>query len=188
MCISLPLPGSSHLSSNLFWSIHIDNVCSKAKRLLGMLYRQFRYADSTSLQTLYKSVIIPQLGYGASVWDPYHVTYSNKLERVQEFAAKVITRNWIKSVAEVVDHLGWPRLVLRTRAAKLCLCKRIRDGDSLIPPSVFECHPSTTVRHSNSKPLFLPRVRHPGSFCVSVIPLWNSIPSQVQHISHSNSV
>ena len=29
------------IASNLSWSLHIDSVYSKAKRLLGMLYRQF---------------------------------------------------------------------------------------------------------------------------------------------------
>ncbi len=51
-------------------------------------------------------------------------------------------------------------------------------GESLIPASVFEPHPSTSVRHANSKPLFLPRVHtdyHRGSYFVSTVPLWNSI-------------
>ena len=178
------------ITSNLSWSLHINQTCSKAKRLVGYLYRHFRQADSHTIASLYKSIILPILGYAASVWDPYQKTYVRKLERVQEFAAKVVTRMWKTPGSDLVCQLGWPSLLLRRQLAKLCLCRRILSGESLIPAMVFEPHPSTSVRHVNTQSLFLPRVRtdyHRGSFFVSTIPLWNSIPDKIVEKSTKKS-
>ena len=142
------------ITSNLSWSLHINQTCCKAKRMMGFLYRHFRQAAPSCLTRLYKSIILPILGYGASIWDPYHATYISKLDRVQELAAKVVTRRWNATGSDLVNQLGWPRLHLRRRLAKLCLCRRILRGESLIPVSVFKPHPSTTVRHANSQPYF----------------------------------
>jgi len=102
------------ISSNLSWSLHINPTWCKAKRLVGFLYRQFCQADSHCLNRLYKSIILPILNYGASVWNPYHVTYINKLDRVQEFAAKVVTRNCDQEVVYC-----WLSLSQPTRLATL---------------------------------------------------------------------
>ncbi len=113
---------------------------------------------------------------------PTYSTYVRKLDRVQEFAAKVVTRKWSATGSDLVNQLGWPRLHLRRQLAKLCLCEKILSGESLIPTSVFEPHPSTSVRHANSKPLFLLRVHtdyHRGSYFVSTVLLWNSIPDRI---------
>ena len=46
------------ITSNLHWSDHIDNICHKARKVLGFLCRQF-YKDSSSdsLQQLYLSLV-----------------------------------------------------------------------------------------------------------------------------------
>ena len=41
-----------HLSSDLTWSKHISEICNKARRIIGFLYRNFYLADSTCLNHL----------------------------------------------------------------------------------------------------------------------------------------
>ena len=121
-----------------------------------------------------------------SIWDPHHTTYIGKLERVQELAAKVATRRWTDDGPNLVKQLTWPSLKMRRQYLKLCLCRRILHGGSLIPPSVFTPHPSSTVRHVNSSPIFLPRVRtnyHRGSYFISTIPLWNNVPDEITSLT-----
>ena len=56
------------LSSDLSWFNHIDSVCSRAKRILGLLYRQYyRHADSEAIRQLYISLVRPHLEYGCTV-------------------------------------------------------------------------------------------------------------------------
>ena len=50
------------LSSNLSWSEHISGVCSRAKQVLGLLYRQFyRNSSSATLKQLYLTLVRPHL-------------------------------------------------------------------------------------------------------------------------------
>ena len=45
------------ITENLSWSPHILQVCIKAKRMLGCLYRTFHLADTNCLNYIYKAVI-----------------------------------------------------------------------------------------------------------------------------------
>ena len=83
------------LTSNLSWSTHINETCSKVKKLLGHIYRQFYYNSSSSvLIKLYLTLILPILIYSLSVWDPYYILNIKKLEKVQHFALKLCSKNW----------------------------------------------------------------------------------------------
>jgi len=50
------------ISDDLTWSKHIQTISSKARRIIGMLYRQFyRYTSTHALLHLYKTLIRPHL-------------------------------------------------------------------------------------------------------------------------------
>ena len=69
------------LSSDMSWSTHIDSVCSKARKLVGLLYRRFSAeVDSHSLLEMYKLLVRPHLEYAAPVWSPHLVKDTNNLE------------------------------------------------------------------------------------------------------------
>ena len=82
------------VTNDISWKSHILHTVSKAKRLLGFFYGVFKEGGQQCLTRLYKSIVIPHLDYCSSVWDPPHKTYKEKLERVQSFAAQVVTGEW----------------------------------------------------------------------------------------------
>ena len=52
------------LTSQLSWTPHINHICSKSKKLLGLLFRQFYYLCSPHvLLKLYLSLVLPHLTY-----------------------------------------------------------------------------------------------------------------------------
>ena len=60
------------ISSDVSWSAHIDSICAKGKKLIGLLYRRFSSnIYSERLQEIYKSLVRPQLEYAVPVWDPH---------------------------------------------------------------------------------------------------------------------
>ena len=71
------------VSSDLSWSSHIQLVCTKTKKILGLIYRNFaKYtSDSTVILKMYKVLVLPHLEYAAQVWSPYMVTDIELLER-----------------------------------------------------------------------------------------------------------
>ena len=94
------------ITSNLSWSRHIHVICSKAKKLLGLLYRQFYLNTSTSsLLKLYLSFIRPILEYSCQVWHPYLV---KELECVQKFALRLCVKQWDLICYSFATFLPWP--------------------------------------------------------------------------------
>ena len=61
------------ISSDLSWSTHIQEITTKAKQIIGMLYRNISKftTDRYTMLKLYKSLIRPHLEYAAEVWSPH---------------------------------------------------------------------------------------------------------------------
>ena len=81
------------ITADLSWTTHINMICTKARRLIGMLYRQFcQDADISTLKQLYVSNIRPHLEYACQVWDPYLKRDIDLMESVQKFALRVCSK------------------------------------------------------------------------------------------------
>ena len=54
------------------WSVHIESICTKASKRIGLLYRRFYgNVNQQSLYSLYTTLVRPHLEYAAAVWDPH---------------------------------------------------------------------------------------------------------------------
>ena len=100
-----------HLSSDLKWNCHIDQITSRANRALGFVKRNLR-VKSRTLERAYLSLVRPQIEYCSSIWDPRKGTESNsnyKIEMVQRRAARWALSNYDPkaSVTDMLTNLGW---------------------------------------------------------------------------------
>ena len=76
---------------HLSWNPHIDYIVSKSNRMLGLIERTFKGLDDPkTLRTLYCSLVRSNLEYCSVVWSPYTKRNTDKLERVQRRATKLI--------------------------------------------------------------------------------------------------
>ena len=126
------------------------------------------------------------IDYCSTVWDPPHRVHQVALERVQSFAARIVTRRWRQDAGPLKAHLKWPSLASRRKVQKLCVCRRILSGDSLIPSSTFIRASTVTRHHLNNQPLFRPFMRtnhHMSSFFVDAVLQWNKVPDSVCSLS-----
>ena len=74
------------ISSDLSWSTHIESICTKARKVIGLLYGQFYgNVDQYILLELYSVLVRPHLEYAAPIWDPHLTKDINKLGNVQKF-------------------------------------------------------------------------------------------------------
>ena len=71
------------LSSNLNFSIHIENTVTAASRLVGWGLRTFWSRRRQVMLTLLKSLVQPKLDYCSQLWSPADQAAINKLESVQ---------------------------------------------------------------------------------------------------------
>lgn len=80
------------LSNNLKWNKHIECITAKADRLLGMLKRVLKTADTKTRLVAYTTLIRPILEYGCEVWDPYTKKHIQMLEKTQNRALRFVFR------------------------------------------------------------------------------------------------
>ena len=91
-CINLsnqqPILGLT-IRSDLSWSEHINTITSKARHLVGLLFRQFySCTDTYTLYKLYLTIVRPHLEYTCEVWDPHLDKDINLIEKVQNFVSQ----------------------------------------------------------------------------------------------------
>lgn len=80
-------------SNKLSWNAHVDKLCSKANKILGLIKRTFKgLKDVNTLRTLYCALVRSQLEYCTIVWSPFTTKNMNKLERIQRRVSKFILK------------------------------------------------------------------------------------------------
>ena len=100
------------LSHDLSWGEHVSTICSKARRILGLLYRRFyNNCSGDSLLQLYLSLVRPHLDYASAVWSPHLKKDRDALESIQKFACHMATRAWDSSYHDLL-HCKNMRIVL----------------------------------------------------------------------------
>jgi len=134
------------ISSDLSWSQHIRGICSKARKIIGMLYRRYyQYADSSTLLKLYTFLVRPHVEYAAPVWDPSTVQDIQHLESVQKFALRVSSKQWDLGYSELLDTCNLPTLENRRLYMKLCHLFKVVHGLCYFPPGIVL--PKTNPSH-----------------------------------------
>ena len=78
------------LESSLSWDYHINSICAKANKVLGLIKRTFGYSNKTDIKTAFKVLVIPILEYACPVWNPYLVKHTKAIEAIQRRASRLI--------------------------------------------------------------------------------------------------
>ena len=146
------------ITSDLSWSTHINSTCTKARKQLSFLHRNFYQANHQSIAYLYKTPILRLLDYCCCMWDPHQSTYTAKLEKVQKFAAKLASGQ-----KTTITFSHFSLLATRRQQQKLLLCRRILTGNSIIPPSIFIPYPAPDLRHSHNPSFVQTTNSYPGA-------------------------
>lgn len=167
------------ITNNLSWSKHSTGVCNKAKKILGLVYRQFYTSSSPeTLKQLYLSLIRPHLEYAAQLWDPFMQKDISKLESVQKFALKMITHRWDLNYEDLLSIVNVPKLRERRRHLKLATMYKIIHELCYFPDHVFKLQSRYSSRLTRTDTIFQPFARTNyfyHSFVISSIVAWNSL-------------
>ena len=173
------------ITSDLSWSDHIHTKCSKARKLVGLLYRQFQgNTDPATLFNLYRSLIRPHLEYACEVWNPYLQKDIKKLEQIQKFGLRMCTKRWDTEYHQLLSMFKSPSLEERRRYLCLCTMYKIVNELADFPQHVFILKQPTNLRSSTSMSQYIQPFARTSSMQNSYVPLtchiWNSLPKYIR--------
>ena len=171
------------LDESLSWDSHIDSVVKKASAGLGAIKRVRNLVPRETLITIYKALVQPYFDYCSSVWGSIGVCQSERLQKLQNRAARLITFSDLNVRSSILlGDLGWDCLERRrSKQLAINLFKALHNLSPIRLTSIFK---TTSSVHShnlrNSKyNLFVPRPSTEAgkrSFQYRGSVLWNSLP------------
>ena len=72
------------------WKYHIGPITSKISKTIGIFSRLRNYVPTSTLLTIYRSLVFPFLSYGILVWSQPAQTYINQVLALQKRAVRHI--------------------------------------------------------------------------------------------------
>ena len=176
-------------SADCRWSVHIDNICNSASKQIFVL-RKLKYILSRyNLNKIYQTYILPLLEYACEVWDGCCLRDSDKLERLQLEAARIITGlPQFSSKESLYFETGWETLECRRHRRKLSLLYKIHNQKA--PSYLVDCLDEYAYMGNynlrNVPQYRVPRCRletFSRSFFPSCIRSWNSLSPECRSCS-----
>ena len=121
------------LDQHLSWNSNTDVICKKISAGISALRRLKNFADKKTLLSIYNSLVSPYFQYCCEVWDVFNETHSNRLQKLQNRAARIITNTSNDADHSIVlSELGWePLKTIRKRAKATMMYKSL---NGMVPP------------------------------------------------------
>ena len=145
----------------LSWEAHISEVVSKVAKVLAALRRLRPICPQSTLVAIYKSLILPHLDYCSAVWGCIGNGLSQKLEKLQNRAARIITGSgWDVRSAQILCALKWESLA--DRRSKQLKSLMFKTANNLVPEYLSDKFTSVNTIHRHNlrgaqHNLFIPR-------------------------------
>ena len=94
--------------NNLTWRSHIDKLTKKISSGIGAIKRVRHLVPYWTLHSIYQALVQPHFNYCNFVWGNCGVTLQDKLQKLQNRAACVLTySNYDADVNNLFELLGW---------------------------------------------------------------------------------
>ena len=177
---------AASISSSLRWQTHIDKLSKKVASGIGAINRIRPFVPPPTLHYIYNSLIQSHFDYCNLVWGNCGKTLFDRLQKLQNRAARVLTfSSYDADANRLIRQLDWKDLSTQFQIQKSIMVYKSLNG--LVPEylsSKFVKRNETrySLRDSVNK-LFVPFPRTnfmKNSFTYSGAVLWNSLPCHVR--------
>ena len=149
------------IDEHLTWARHVENISKKIASAIGALKRIRQFIDTNTALKIYGALIQPHFDYCSSVWDGLNITLNDKLQKLQNRAARVITKSqYDASSRNLFSKLGWDSLLTRRKKHKAILMfKTINDLTPFYLHELFESRSTGYNLRNSEHTLFVPKPR-----------------------------
>ena len=108
------------VDAQLSWSKHVDEICKKASLAIGALKHERLFIPTEVAVPINNALIIPHFDYRSPVWDCISGYLSDQLQKLQNRAARVITKSPFDTNSNLLlAMLKCEKLSLRRKNRKL---------------------------------------------------------------------
>lgn len=176
------------LDPSLNWNDHIDNLCSKISKRLGLLSRLRKFIDTKTSKMIFNTLVLPLFEYCDVVWSNADVTKLERLYRLQKRGARLILKKKIRDERSEVlfSKLNWVPIAERWKFNKClmvykCINRLLPEYLRRIFIINSEIHNYNTRAKNN---IHIPRINSKSghrSFAFSAAMLYNSLPDSVKN-------
>ena len=90
------------IDEHLTWKYHINSVNSKISKAIFSIKQTKNFLPTSSLLTLYNSLIHPHISYGLQVWGSASLKYISKTTKLQKRAIRMVCKASFNSHTEPI--------------------------------------------------------------------------------------
>ena len=178
------------IQHDLKWNTHINRITASASRTLGFVRRNLSSCNKETKKAAYKALVRPTVEYCSAVWDPYTKELTQKVEKIQRRAARMVYNNydWKTSVNELIQELQWDSLSNRRKNNRLAILHKAIGGHLAIPVQNYLQPAQRRTRRSSHQNFIEYHSRidsHKYSYIPRTIKDWNDLPESTANIQDS---
>ena len=170
------------LDRSLTYDDHITEVVSKCVAALCQINRVKHLLDTKTMVTLIKTLVFSKLFYCSSVWSNTSKKNMDRLQKVQNFAARVVTdTRKFDHVTPVLTQLNWLTVTNTLNFKDAIMTYKCLNG--LAPTYLFDrfkkrsqLYNSNTRRKDMLQIPFYRSAAGQRSFLYRAVKIWNDLP------------
>ena len=173
------------IDDRLDWSGHIEKVTKTVASGIAAIKRIRHLVPQATLDLIYQALIRPHLDYCNIVWVNCGITLRDKVQKLQNRTARVLTySNYDKDAGHLFKLLGWKNLACQQQIQRTTMVYRSLHG--LAPnylSSKFERREIAYDLRDSENKLNVPLPRtdyYKNSFSYSGAIFWNSLPCNLR--------
>jgi len=177
----------------MLWDDHIDKLCSQLSYKISKLTRMRAFTPRHVLRKIYFACVQPTIDYAINVWGNTTLENVGKIQRLQNFAGRLLSNNF-----DYVNHRGIDILKslhimnVHQRAVyfNLVLMFKCIHGlapEYLVNEIVMACEVSDrSTRFNDFNNVYVPYPRKDvfkSSFVYNASHLWNNMPNDLKELT-----
>ena len=177
------------LDENLNWNLHINEVCSKLKRLFHVFYNIRDLLSKDNIKTIYYALIYSRIKYGISVYGQACNTKLKRIQKIQNQLLKVLSGKKFRFPTDKL-HDEFELLTVKDISEQEILTFVHNFFSNNLPPvfnGYFETLASNHNRNTRNGAYLIKIPRHSTDMAASSIKikgakLWNKLDNKLKKI------
>ena len=175
------------IDESLDWTAQVEHISKKVTSGLAILRRLRDTVEFNTLITIYQSIIQPYFDYCAQVWGCLGKTLAAKVQKLQNRAFRIITReNYTTRSADILNKLKVPNLEKRRMQQLSILMYKVKN--KLVPDYLYDIFTNVSDVHDHNTrqsgaDLTLPKPKTnsmKNAFSYRGAEVWNCLPASVK--------